>query len=144
MSSAQIVDTLVAEASGSTAKSDKYRKLIESAVLEVTTLLGVTQDSMKSISECVEAASTRDELKKSFERLNSIWGIFLGLELPPESEPLLVKAISGLNPGARMSSFLATATSAACALSDYKTSITSELATAKKKVLMTREKLRAG
>ena len=125
MSSAQIVDALVAEASGSTAKDDKYRKLIESAVLEVTTLLGVTQDSMKSISECVEAASTRDELKKSFKRLNNIWGIFLGLELPPESEPLLLKAISVLNPGVKMSSFLATATSAACALSDYKASVTS-------------------
>ena len=46
MSSAQIVDTLLAEASGSTAKDDKYRKLIESAVLEVMTLLAVTQDSM--------------------------------------------------------------------------------------------------
>ena len=129
MSSAQIVDTLVAEASCSTAKGDKYRKLIESAVLEVTTLLGVTQDSMKSISECVEAASTRDELKKSFKRLNNIWGIFLGLELPPESEPLLVKAISVLNPGAKMSSFLATTTSAAGALSDYKASVMGELAT---------------
>ena len=62
MSSAQLVDTLVAEASGSSAKGDKYRKLIESAVLEVTTLLWVTQDSMRSISECVEAASSRDEL----------------------------------------------------------------------------------
>ena len=91
-------------------------------------MLGVTQDSMKSISECVEAASTRDELKKSFKRLNNIWGIFLGLELPPESEPLLVKAISVLNPGAKMSSFLATATSAAGALSDYKASVMSELA----------------
>ena len=38
-SSAQIVDTLVAEASGSTAKSDKYRKLIESVVLEVKCVL---------------------------------------------------------------------------------------------------------
>ena len=72
MSSAQIIDTLVAEASGSAAEGDKYRKLIDSAVLEVTTLLGVTQDSMNAISECVEAASTRDGLKKSFKRLNNI------------------------------------------------------------------------
>ena len=71
----------------------------------------------------------RDELKKSFKRLNDIWGIFLGLELPPESEPLLLKAISGLNPGVKMSSFLATATSAAGALSGYKASVMSELAT---------------
>ena len=128
MSSALIVDTLVSEASGSAAVDNKYRKLIESAVLEVTSLLGVTQDSMKLISECVEAASTRSELKEAFRRLNDIWGIFLGLELPPESEPFLVRAISILNPGVKMSSFLATATSAAGALSDYKASVMSELA----------------
>ena len=80
-------------------------------------MLEVTHDSMKLISECVEAASTRSELKEAFRRLNNIWGIFLGLELPPESEPLLVGAISILNPGVRMSTFLATATSAAGALS---------------------------
>ena len=39
-----------------------------------------------------------------------------------------MRAISILNPGVKMSSFLATATSAAGALSDYKASVMSELA----------------
>ena len=80
MSSALLVNTLVSEASGSAAEDNKYHKLIESAVLEVTSLLGVTQDSMKLISERVEAASTSSELKEAFRRLNIIWGIFLGLD----------------------------------------------------------------
>ena len=128
MSSAQAIASMVSEADVSTSSAEKNSKLIESGVVEVTALLGVTQDSMKSICRNVEAASTRGELKEAFKRLNGVWGIFLGLELPPESEPMLVGAISRLDPGARLSSFLATATSASCALSDYKASIMSELA----------------
>ena len=84
---------------------------------------------MKSISDCVMTASTRSELMDAFEHLNGVWGIFLGLELPPESELLLVRAISDMDPGVRLSSVLATATSASCALSGYKASIMSDLST---------------
>ena len=68
----------------------------------------------------------------AFKRLNKVWGIFLGLERSPQSE-VLVKAISALDAGARLSSFLATATSASSALTDYKAAIMSQLAAAIRK-----------
>ena len=66
-------------------------------------------------------------------KADGIWGIFLGLEPSPQSEALLVKAISALDAGGRLSSFLATATSASSALTDYKAAIMSQLATAIRK-----------
>ena len=129
MSAELLVASLVSEAEGATSDKDKYGKLIESAVEEVTTLLEATQDSMEAIYTDVESASTKRQLKEAFGRLNGVWGIFLGLELSPECEPLLLKAISALNASPRLSSFLATASSASSALTDYKGAVMSQLAT---------------
>ena len=76
----------------------------------------------------MEAAASKEELKKALKRLNGVWSIFLGLDLPAECDLRLVKAISAFNSGARFASFLATASSASEALSGYKEGIMSQLA----------------
>ena len=50
------------------------------------------------------------------------------MDLPDGSDQLLVRAIPALDSGARFASFLATASSASCALSDYKSAVMSQLA----------------
>ena len=60
-----------------------------------------TQDSLRAICRDVEAAASRDELIEALKRLNGVWSIFLGLELPAECDQLLVKAISAIDSGAR-------------------------------------------
>ena len=128
MSSKLEVASLIAEADGNASDKDGDVNLIRSTVAEVTTVLEVTKDSMRAICRDVEAASSKAELKKAFKRLNGVWSIFLGLELPPVSEPRLIEAISALEVSARFASFLATATSAASALESYKGAIMAQLA----------------
>ena len=128
MSAKQEVSTLVSESEGNTSVNDKYHALIESAVDEVANLMKGTQDSLRAICRDVEAAASREELIEAFKRLNGVWSIFLGLELPAECDQLLVRAISAIDSGARFASFLATASSASSALSNYKAAIMSQLA----------------
>ena len=110
------IASLIAEADGNASDKDGDVNLIRSTMEEVTTLLEATQDFMRTICGDVEAASSKVELKKAFKRLNGVWSIFLGVELPLVSEPLLIEAISALEVSAQFASFLATATSAASAL----------------------------
>ena len=128
MSAIQDISTLVSESEGNTAIDNKYHGLIESAVDEVANLMKGTRDSLKAICRDVEVAASREELREAFKRLNGVWSIFLGLELPTECDQLLVEAISAINSGPRFDSFLATASSASSALSDYKAAIMSQLA----------------
>ena len=128
MSARQEVAALVSESGGNTSVENKYHVLIKSAVNEVMNLLEATRDSLGAICKDVEAAASRDELKRAFKRLNGVWSVFLGLDLPVECDQLLVKAVSALDSGARFSSFLATASSVSSALSDYKAAIMRQLA----------------
>ena len=128
MSSKSEVASLIAEADGSASYEEGDASLIKSTVEEVSTVLEVTQDSMRAICRDVEAASSKGELKKAFVRLNGVWSILLGVQLQSGSEPLLIEAISALEVSARLASFLATATSAASALKSYKGAIMSQLA----------------
>ena len=128
MSGIQEITKLVSEAEGIMSGSDKYHGLIKSAMDEVANLLKGTQDSLSAICRDVEAAAGKEELKKAFKRLNGVWSIFLGLVLPAEYDQRLLRAISAFDSGARFASFLATASSASCALSDYKSAIMSQLA----------------
>ena len=128
MSARQEVAALVSESGGNTSVENKYHVLIKSAVNEVMNLLEATRDSLGAICKDVEAAASRDELKRAFKRLNGVWSVFLGLDLPVECDQLLVKAASALDSGARFSSFLATASSVSSALSDYKAAIMRQLA----------------
>ena len=128
MSARQEVAKLVSETEGNMSSTDKYNDLIKSAMDEVANLLKGTQDSLAAICRDVEAAAGREELKEAFKRLNGVWSIFLGLNLPAECDQRLIRAISNFDSGARFASFLATASSASCALSDYKSAIMSQLA----------------
>ena len=49
---------IVSKADGNTSDAERNSKLIKSAVVEVTTLLEVSQASMRSISKDVESASS--------------------------------------------------------------------------------------
>ena len=139
MSGLQEITKLVSETEGEKSSTNKYHDLISSAMDEVANLLKGTQDSLSAICRDVEAAPGRDELKKAFKRLNGVWSIFLGFDLPAEYDQRLLEAISAFNSGARFASFLATASSASCALSDYKSAIMSQLANS---ISMKKEKRR--
>ena len=129
MSARQEVATLVSESEGNASVDNKYHELIRSAVNEDMNLSEATRVSLGAICRDVEAAASRDELKKAFKRLNRVWSIFLGLDLLVGSDQLLVMAVSALDSVARFSSFLATASSVSSALSDYKAAIMRQLAT---------------
>ena len=107
---------------------NNVRASVDRVLQEVGNLLKATQDSMPTIYADVEAASSRDALKKAFARLNGIWGMFLTLQLPPESSEILLEAIASLGVSARMAAFLDTATPLKNALSDYKSAIVTQLA----------------
>ena len=109
MSANQEVATLVSESEGITSVDNKYHALIESAVDEVANVMKGTRDSLRAICKDVEAAASREELKEALKRLNGVWSIFLGLDLPAECDQRLIGAISAFDSGARFASFLATA-----------------------------------
>ena len=103
--------------------STRDGKTIERMLQEVGNLLDATGDSMLKIYADVEAASSRDSLKQAFVRLNSLWGIFLGLQLGPENSALLSEAFLSLGVSGLMASFLETAASAQDDLSGSKSAI---------------------
>ena len=70
MSARQEVAALVSESGGNTSVENKYHVLIKSAVNEIMNLLEATRDSLGAICKDVEAAASRDELKKAF-KMNS-------------------------------------------------------------------------
>ena len=126
MSIQQEIDSIISEVADPALENDKAT--VDRALLEVRKLLSATQDSMRAIYSDIEAASNRSQLKKAFRWLNGIWGIFLGLQLAPESSALLVEAISALDVSDRMAGFLGSSSSIGEALNAYTSAIISDLA----------------
>ena len=123
MSIQQEIDSIISEVADPALETDKAA--VDRARQEVGILLSATQDSMQAIYADVEAASSRSRLKEASRRLNGNWGIFLGLQLAPESSALVVEAISSLDVGDRMAGFLGSTSSIRDALSGYTSAISS-------------------
>ena len=126
MSIQQEIKSIMSEVTNPPSGTDKAS--VDRARQEVGNLLSATHDSMQAIYADVEAASSRGELKKAFKRLNGIWGIFLGLQLAPESSALLVEAIASFDVSERMAAFLGPTSTIQDALKGYKSAIISDLA----------------
>ena len=79
MSLQQEVSAIIAGVANPSANNDKAT--VDRVLLEVGNQLRATQDSMLAIYADVEAAATKDALKKAFGRLNGIWGMFISLHV---------------------------------------------------------------
>ena len=126
MSLIQEVSAIIEGVANPAENTDKAS--VERVLQEVGNLLRATKDSMLTIYADVEAAATKDALKKAFGRLNGIWGMFMSLHVAPENSHLLLDAISSLGVSERMASFLDADISIKNALLDYKSAIVTQVA----------------
>ena len=126
MSLIQEVSAIIETVANPAPNNDKAS--VDRVLQEVGNLLRATKDSMLAIYADVEAAATKDTLKKAFGRLNGIWGMFMSLHVAPENSHLLFDAISSLGVSERMATFLDAAISIKNALLEYKSAIVTQVA----------------
>ena len=128
MSFDQEVSMLVQEAQGGRIP---IAGVIADAVKEVQRLLEATNDSLLAICTSIEGATTQDELKVAFTRLDKIVRIFVGVAPKKEDDPQLREALSKLELSKRLLRSIQTGSSLRDGVLAYKRTIIKELASSK-------------
>ena len=91
---------LVQEAQGG--GNEPIAGAITEAVEEVQRLLEATNDSLLAICTSIEGATTQDELRVAFTRLDKIVRIFVGVAPEKENDPQVREALSKLELSKRL------------------------------------------
>ena len=100
------------------------------ALAEVSRLMSVTGDTFLGVCLEVEAATSREAVKKAFRRFNGITRMFLEAAPAPEHDGLIREALGSLQLSKKFAQFIGSGVTVREAVKVYKTSILRDLAIA--------------
>ena len=106
---------------------DVAEENVERALVEVTTLLRATDDSLLKICRAVEGATSQDTLRLVFRRLNKVIRMFCEAAPNVRHQRLVKDAVSALPATSRFSNILQTVDTVQLAVKEYKSVVIQDL-----------------